>query len=439
MEKEIKKYFDEFEVPYEPDHWVLMQQRIEIEELSDFAIHQDQSFDSFIRKEFTNHTVPYNDAHWQILESKINRISVFQNFKNLMRNAAAVLLLILAGTTLFMNRGTLENKSYIAENPLTSGQKHGSIVENNSNQFSLIHSGKLDPAISAYKAPDNNVKSLPVLVNGIKTGKENIKIRHLSTTFVQHKEERENLGKIYNNMSVSFDRNISSAQVALQSVKYPATGSNFRLGIFGVTAIDQYSTDIEGQPKEPSTYGLAVGGGLSLSWQLNQFEIETGAAYNSIKSIHSQNELAENLALNKFNNLGEENSEKYLRLPIALKYLLPTNSSWKFYALGGGNVHINLGGQNDVLSTASATFPGFGAKISNQPITETDPSKIQDSFFNRLYYTANIGLGIEKQLGKRVSVFAQPEYYHQLFKPAIANDKGQINTFAISVGVKTKL
>ena len=120
-----------------------------------------------------------------------------------------------------------------------------------------------------------------------------------------------------------------------------------------------------------------------------------------------------------------------------LKYLFSNAGTWKFYALGGGNLHINLNSSSN-QSLAEQDLSAVGAKLAISA-TSADATKIQDSFFNRLYYTANIGIGIEKHLTKTLSVFAQPEYFHQLFKPAISNVRGITNTFAISIGMKTAL
>ncbi len=436
MEKKIKQYFRDFKVSYDPAHWTLMQQRMEIEELSTFTENQDQALDSFVKNKLQDQSIPYNHAHWQKLEAQLigsSRRDVFNAYKLV---KAAIFLILLFSSTLFLNRG-FENQQLLSFNNISIGEK----MNSPSNYSRTLENIGRTASKRNIKKSDKVTKVLllPGIMKGVKLDRTYLELSVNKPEILYSPKQSKRFLTIPNAYHESLAENFTTNQYRNQSIKYAAPNSIFRLGIFGSTALDQHSLESEDNIDEPNTYGFAVGGGVSFSWQMHQLEIETGAAYNSIKAIQTDKDLAENLALNKINNLEDANSEKYLRLPIAVKYLFKDIDSWKFYALGGGNVHINLNDQNDELLANQPVNPSLGAKVAFQSVSGSEASKIQDSFFNRLYYTANIGIGIEKQLSKRLSIFAQPEYFHQLFKPAIANDRGQTNTFAISFGMKTKL
>ncbi len=437
MEKKIKEHFNTFEATYRPEHWAMMQERLEIEELANFTQKEDDRLDAYIQKEISSNEVPYNHAHWQMMAVRLEERTwkrAIVRFKIL--EASLILLLFLTSISVFdsLKYDTGEIGS-LSQNNLSIKSVDQSIISPSQN---IAKKAYLDESAQKTKRLQTGaqLQFLPKELKEVKSViiAENPSLNIFKPTKNAIQSQVAKTNKLVDYTELSKYYGLNGIQPSLRS----ASKNFFRLGVFGSTAIDQHAADIENDPKEENTYGLSVGGGLSFSWQFKQFEIETGAAYNSITTLTPDNNLVQNLNLNKLNQSNvEEVSEKYLRLPLALKYLFSNAGTWKFYALGGGNLHINLNSSSN-QSLAEQDLSAVGAKLAISA-TSADATKIQDSFFNRLYYTANIGIGIEKHLTKTLSVFAQPEYFHQLFKPAISNDRGITNTFAISIGMKTAL
>lgn len=436
MDKDIKKYFDHLEVPYNQEHWTAMQQRLEIEELSKFAEQEDENFDALVKSKLKSFEPAYKEEHWQMMSEKLGSNSFRRTIlRYKMLEAAIFLLLMWTAAMLFVN--PIE-KPYFTQN---SNIQHFNekLVSTKPTSNLVANLTQVEKPLVAQLTTNKVVDEIPVLgVQALKLPHATTKLsasfvtpsQHLETKSLQHFEQNRN-------MAIK----TSMLQISNNKRKFDVSkNDNFRIGVFGSTAIDKYSPDNAEETKEHlNSYGFGVGGGFSLGWQSNSFEIETGAAYNSIKTIHFNNEETSNYNLANFNN-GPDMTEKYLRLPIAMKYLFNKNASWKFYALGGGNVHINLN-TDDLAATNTPTNTFASSRVLSDANTAAESLKNQDTFFSRLYYTANIGIGIEKSLTKRLSVFAQPEYFHQLFRPAIANGNisGQTNAFAISIGVKTSI
>lgn len=436
MDKDIKKYFDNLEVPYNPAHWTSMQQRLEIEELSKFAEQEDENFDALVKSKLKSFEPDYKEEHWQVMSEKLASTSFRRTIiRYKILEAAIFLLLMWTAAMLFVN--PIE-KPYFTQNSDIQHFNEKLVYTKPTSNFDVNSTTSSEMPISR-QTKVNNVDKIPVLP--IQALTLPLGSNNLSASFKNPSQQLESKSLEHFEQSKTMAINSSMLQISNNQRKYDVSkNDNIRIGVFGSTAIDKYSPDNAEETKEHlNSYGFGVGGGVSLSWQSNNIEIETGAAYNSIKTIHFNNEETNNYNLANFNN-GPDMTEKYLRFPIAMKYLFNKDASWKFYALGGGNVHINLDGE-DLAASNTPTNTFASSRVLSDAKTPAESLKNQDTFFSRLYYTANIGIGIEKSLTKRLSVFAQPEYFHQLFRPAIANGNisGQTNAFAISIGVKTSI
>ena len=113
-EKQIKDYFENFEVPYQPEHWTLMQQRLEIEELAEYTKNKDDDFDRIISRELSDSEVPYNPAHWQLMEEKLAPQSwqgKIIRYKIL--EAAVILLLLWTSVSVFEMGGVRPQRDIV--------------------------------------------------------------------------------------------------------------------------------------------------------------------------------------------------------------------------------------------------------------------------------------------------------------------------------------
>lgn len=442
MKNKIKDYFDNYEVPYQPEHWVLMQQRLEIEELAEYTRHEDENFDSFVRSELEHNQVPYNPAHWQQMEAQIEANSWRGKILRYKVLEAAVLLLLI-WTSVSVLDFSANNETKSAEVAAIKSHQPQLPANKPSSAIANTPLASASPQVSANDSGPNYEKSeitrpLPVLSFYIRPS---VAALQIDKPHILPLEVKETSILMTDNTTTGISPSIVLNHYLPTGITSSVnTGKPFRIGVFGTTAIDQAAANTEPDPEKGNQHGLVLGGGLSFSWRLKQFEIETGAAYNSISYNNALNntdsKLSQNLDLKNLSSEALE-SEKYLRLPISVKYLFDNNGSWKFYAVGGGNIHLHLN-SNAAALTETPAFTDSNAKFATSLLSKNTISN-EDSFLNRLNYTATIGFGIEKHLSERTSLYIQPEYYHQLFKPAITHDKGIANTLAVSVGVKAML
>ena len=437
-EKQIKDYFENFEVPYQPEHWTLMQQRLEIEELAEYTKNKDDDFDRIISRELSDSEVPYNPAHWQLMEEKLAPQSWQGKIIRYKILEAAVILLLLWTSVSVFEMGGVRPQRDIVQSGLNKTQSTGPKSSNTEQPtHSTINSalqteGRLYAAAKSTKTVSLPAKSTKAIAM---TSYNSIKIPNIEVV-TDGTAKDQNVTLAHHSVRSSI---VMNKYLAPSIVVNKDQNKSFRIGVFGLTAIDQNVASSEMEElntEENNSYGVVVGGGLSFGWRLKQFEIETGAAYNSISYKHDKNDLSNSLDLKNFTST-DRASQKYLRLPFTVKYLFKNNRSYKFYAVAGGNVHLHLNPQPD-QALADGGQPDNGGKFSAS-LSSQEVLRPEENLLSRLYYSASIGLGFEKRLNDRASAFIQPEYYHRLYKPAVIQNKDAINAFAISVGVKAKL
>ncbi|GAB1398130.1 hypothetical protein MASR1M65_29100 [Saprospiraceae bacterium] len=129
-EKQIKDYFENFEVPYQPEHWTLMQQRLEIEELAEYTKNKDDDFDRIISRELSNSEVPFNPAHWQLMEEKLASQSWQGKIIRYKILEAAVILLLLWTSVSVFEMGGVRPQRDIVQLGLNKTQSTGTKSSN---------------------------------------------------------------------------------------------------------------------------------------------------------------------------------------------------------------------------------------------------------------------------------------------------------------------
>ena len=58
------------------------------------------------------------------------------------------------------------------------------------------------------------------------------------------------------------------------------------------------------------------------------------------------------------------------------------------------------------------------------------------SFIENRYFTANLGIGVERKFNPRWSLFSQPTYQHQLLSQGLGPNNDRINTLSILTGAR---
>jgi len=195
-------------------------------------------------------------------------------------------------------------------------------------------------------------------------------------------------------------------------------------------------------------YGM----GFTIAFGLGNWEVETGAIYAA--KNYKPKSIPE--VLGDFQNGYIENRLKDIELaiiqvPLNVRYNFDKLPDWNFYAMAGTSLNVAV--QATYYWDAeysSRPQPGSSQspqEIINEESTYNNKKRFSNGWFeggtfleNR-YYTANLGLGMERQLTSKWSVFAQSSYHHTLTGTGLGlgPNKDRLNTISVSVGARATL
>jgi|GEM_PF-4631599 len=198
-------------------------------------------------------------------------------------------------------------------------------------------------------------------------------------------------------------------------------------------------------------WNIGYTGGLSLGVRFKKWELETGAIYSS--NLYDPNIVEFNggvitagYPVRKFDEIEIET----VKVPLNFRFNVNIWDKWKVYALSGASVNMVVQSEFTLVDeiygsppikqsfspgvTPSATSSIFDKKDFSEGIFEGG------SFKNNSFFTANLGLGVERTIGNSWSVFAQPTYQRQIFsKNGIGPNKDRYNVLSLFLGTRVAL
>ncbi len=235
-------------------------------------------------------------------------------------------------------------------------------------------------------------------------------------------------------------------------VKSPAEGRRLRVGMVFGPDVNYVMTPYDDKFRQDpfNQYALGYSGGLTLSFQYNRWEVETGAIY-SAKSYGARNtyEIQGSFFQGGYVRKGLAGSElDILRIPLNVRYNMVVKRKWNFYMLTGASVNMALErlhqftnqtvGNSEIMAS-----PVPGGALNLVTDLHRDPGTYDGLFeggsiFENTYLSANLGVGVERFFGGRMSIFFEPVYQQQ-FTRGMGPQKDQINTMSLQTGVRVNL
>ncbi len=182
---------------------------------------------------------------------------------------------------------------------------------------------------------------------------------------------------------------------------------------------------------------IGHGAGLTMDSELSAKFALKSALLLSYKNFN----LNENITLDKTavdGNIYEvENSKTthlvLIEMPLDLQYTFFKSDKWKIYATTG--FAVNLIGSRSFTGTQKTSYQGLS--ISTDINSEDYERGLFEGgqFQNNAFLTVGGGIGLERQLGDKISLYILPMYRHAV--TPIGTDF--MSSFNINIGVKTAL
>ena len=192
---------------------------------------------------------------------------------------------------------------------------------------------------------------------------------------------------------------------------------------------------------------LGYGGGISMGFRLKKWEIESGAIYSD--KLYKARQLREFTGNTEDGFLLHEAQDiqlSALSIPLHLRYNFDKSNKWDIYTLAGGSMNTLL--QLNYYNTTEYVSDVQSSLVSSRSASVIEEKASPESawgifnkgkFIDNTYFTANLGMGVERYLSSRWSLFVEPTYKHQILSKGFGPDKDRFNTLSILAGAKVSI
>jgi hypothetical protein len=209
------------------------------------------------------------------------------------------------------------------------------------------------------------------------------------------------------------------------------------------TNLDVFDTLV--RVNNDTAFALGYGGGILASFKMNRWEVQTGGVY-------SFRRYAPNTPKFTIETVGYYISEDFkgiqqdlLQVPLNVQYHFKNTGNWRFYGLAGASGYFITNVVYEIAFKREPTFALMAPPSGDETRTLRDekefPQGLLDggSFSDNFYLAANLGLGVERFISPRWSLFFQPNYHHYLLSQGVGTNKDKFYTLSFHLGTKVSL
>lgn len=485
------------EVDFDPSSWDALEERMVSEEIL-----EDGELDELARQSLNNYEVPYEKSHWEIMAERLEEEFSLRRkmYRYKVLELALMLLFIFTlinclpfGANKFeelkafdfeLFKSNKEEKSSIFDNQkeeITTKPVQKEVVEATApiaDNVVLNQKKDIENTLNKANSPFQNTwkntssekatiikktpKKLPTPQKEITSEpSDNIYVSNhadeytkqsLATNLIE--EENRNNQVLLDLLDLPkaelLDFNRVLPSMILVPSKEEITWRFSMVGNFEANYIFSPDNEELGSSQD-TTLGLGYGGGILGGFKRGKWGFETGGIYNH-KSYPPN-------FINQFNPNGNKNileSEYFqdirldlLQIPINVQYFVVNKSKWRVYASTGMSVNLLLSPLYQINETQAA-LTQMPTPTLGPPDNVPDKSLKNKTEFPKgilaggnlkenSYLTAQFGLGIERSVGNRWSVFAQPNYQHYLSKNGLKPFRDKFYTLSLSVGTRVSI
>ena len=230
---------------------------------------------------------------------------------------------------------------------------------------------------------------------------------------------------------------------------------HWRIGMFASAEANYVMTPYDTKNLLPSydQFFPGYGGGISIAYSIGKWAFETGGMYSSLSYQPEalRIELRNGSFEEGWSGIGFKEAQlEILKVPLNIRYKYGQLKKWHLYAATGVTAHVAMYQQYNFQKQYKGTpsTNGFGPPPAPSPPSESSPAQRQalhKGYFEggglkeNTFLTANLGIGVERYLSPRWSIFFQPNYQHQLFSKGFGPNEDRFNTLSTFLGVRATL
>lgn len=190
-----------------------------------------------------------------------------------------------------------------------------------------------------------------------------------------------------------------------------------------------FSPEMNSKPNN-SNLGLAAGG--LITKEISQgLHLGGGLSYNSKQFAYAPNDLMPT-SINQVQLMNIQ--QHHVEIPLELEYTIKESVNWRPYVVGGLSTNLVMYTKYDYELIGNVEKP---STLTHEYPSSENGLISGGSFKTNSYYTANVGIGLERQLDNNLHLFIQPTFKYALKGIGSRNEK--INTVGLTMGARTTL
>ncbi len=457
------------DVPYQSSSWEQLQGRLEEEEAS------DHDFDAAMRERLSDIEISYRPSYWNMLAARLEEEDALRRQFIRLKSIELGLLFLLLITFINISPTAIERINKVSFDQTISNTASSAVVESvpliaeSETKEKVAVINPLPEYASVFTSPTRPLEEEALAA---------LPVSGVSSAFAKAEEvskiQKRGVDEVQDELVSATPFLLNDQHKASPSIVFPKprTRKHLRVGMFSSLNGDYINTPYDEILNQAAYSRVAVnyGGGFSVSWEWSKWEIETGLAYNHKEYSPEQTPVLFGNTVDGYNVEGLLNIElNTFQIPLQVKYDVKQTSKWHFYTASGVSLHVITQANYDVKSTmASQLNIGSSPTISKNEYqlssfqldrfkkyarpSEPQSDKLKKkkfadgwvsggTFRENSYYTANIGLGIERFIDEKWSVFVQPTYRQNLpfINGGIGPNQDRISTLELLIGAKVGL
>ncbi|MEO1516051.1 MAG: hypothetical protein AAFV95_13595 [Bacteroidota bacterium] len=228
------------------------------------------------------------------------------------------------------------------------------------------------------------------------------------------------------------------------------------IGMFAASDINYVMTPYNSKLRVPSydQFFAGYGGGISLTYQIRRWSVEIAGIYSAI-FYQPERLLIEvnsgNLQSGYYGRGFRSARMDVLKIPLNLRFRFSNLRKWNIYALAGGTLNTAVFKQYEIVKAGHSNDLRNFPKAVPVPGNGNGTGQLEDNgykgFFengrlkDNIYFTANLGVGVERYFNQRWSIFVQPVYQHQFLSTGdgFGPNNDRLNSFSTYIGVRRSL
>lgn len=488
----VRQQLEAFETQFQPGAWERMEEALTADEAQHGDNNATTRFDEAVKRHLLSLEGMQPQAHWGLLLRRLERIQIFQSHLFGFKLAEVVLVVWLVLTNVSnpplwfespllarlrdANRTTVvqQNRSTALDRNATSKSAQLLSAESDSAGPAALTSASEQPSGAEPVGPTSamprsfSISQIPLLrspephyLTSTATTKPLLPSRQAEGSFPLAAAEQSTGGmqasaatplRQLEGLPVLSRRRAALATASSrqaeweQEVRPVKERRGLNVAMFG--GPDYNRIVAPPNPELGNTaedfYALGYSGGINFALDYGTWEFGTGLHYSAKQYDPRQVGFITGSLRAGYN--GEVLREIQLNifgLPLQARYNLVRNHRWRWYLIGGSTLYVAT---DATYFIGPLELPYGGGTPLPQP-SETQFRNVNQgflqggSFRENSYVTANIGLGAERFVSERVSLFFQPTYQHAFgyFSEGFGPNKNRLHTLSLQTGIRVRV